>query len=101
MSAGNKNTMSVHQSNLVAGDFPGLFADLKNALSAMDLSDTDRSRHLGQLELLEEEFEDEKDEDRASKGLKRFLGKASPVVRENLTHLVPALATVVAGALGG
>lgn len=101
VSAGDQNALTVHQQIAPAIDLPALFAELKPALGNVGLSEADENRYLGQLEAIEEEFEDEQDAERANKGLRRFLKKLPEAVLENLGKVVPAIAMVASAMLGG
>lgn len=99
--AGDQNTVTVYQQNIPASALPALFSELKSAFQKLDLDASQRNRYVGQIEMLEEEFEDEQDAERANKGLKRFFQKTFPqALLPNLGQLVPSIATIVGGVLG-
>lgn len=102
VSAGDQNTLTVYQQNVPGSVLPELFSELKSAFQELELHDADRNRYVGQIEMIEDEFEDEKDEERANKSLKRFLQKTFPqALMQNLGQLVPSIATILGGTLGG
>ncbi|WP_413543665.1 hypothetical protein [Citricoccus nitrophenolicus] len=101
VSSGDQNKVTVHQQIVPANDLLALFTQLKSAFQQFDLSDIDRGKYVGQIELIEDEFEDDKDEERATKGISRLLSKVPEELLQNLRHVVPASATIISSLLGG
>lgn len=95
VSSGDRNAVTVHQQIVPAIDLPALFAELKSAFQQHDMSEKDRGRYLGQIELIEDEFEDDQDKERATKGVRRLLSKVPGELLQNLRSVVPAAATII------
>lgn len=99
--SGNQNTVTAHQQVIPSSDLPALFAEMKSAFQQLDLTEADRGKYVGQVELIEDEFEDEKNAERATSGVRRLLRKVPEELLPNLGQLVPAAATIISSMTAG
>lgn len=98
VSAGDRNSVYVSQQGVHPDEMAALLSDLKSAIASLDLAEAEEAKYLGQVELIEDEFEDERDVERAQKGLKRFFTKSlPPALLANLGQLLPTIATIATG----